>query len=334
MTEPLSGIKVLEMTTALQGPAAGLYLRDMGAEVIKVEPPLGDAGRHHRGINNSTPEGALSPAFIAVNRGKQSICLDVYSSTGREVIARLLKEADVFLSNYRESFLSSIGLDYDTVAADHPQLVYAHVSGFGPEGSDNGKPMLDGAAQARGGLMSLSGQPNETPMPPGAAIADLSGAMQLALGAMTGLFARAQHGIGQKVSTSALGAQLWLQMWELQQCIVTGKPLRANGSHLPNIESPYGVYDTKDGGAFMLAVAMDEESWDALCVFAEMFELVGDSNWDTPGKRLGSSGLGPAADEIRTILRRGFASKTTLEWTEFTTGRCPWRRRPRRADVR
>jgi CoA:oxalate CoA-transferase len=177
--------------------------------------------------------------------------------------------------------------------------------------------MLDGAAQARGGLMSLSGEPGATPTPPGAAIADLGGAMQLALATMTGLFARAQHGVGQKVTTSALGAQLWLQMWELQQCIVTGKPLTAEGSHLPNIQSPYGVYQTQDGGAFMLAVAMDEESWDAICVFGEMFELVGHPDWDTPGKRMGSEADGSNPEEVRKVVARAFASKTTQEWTDF-----------------
>ena len=209
--EPLSGITVLDMTTALQGPAAGVFLRDMGAEVIKIEPPIGDSARAHRGVNNTTPDTALSPLYIAANRGKKSISIDVHSDMGKEVMARLLKTADVFLSNYRQSFLAKIGLDYETLADTHPQLVYAHVNGFGALGPDNDKPMLDGTAQARGGLTSVSGVAGETPTPAGAAIADTSGGMHLALGVMTGLFARAQHGRGQKVATSALGTQLWLQ---------------------------------------------------------------------------------------------------------------------------
>ncbi|HIG44207.1 MAG TPA: CoA transferase [Gammaproteobacteria bacterium] len=307
----------MEMTIALQGPAAGLYLRDMGAEVIKVEPPIGDSARHHRGANNSTPPEALTPAFIAANRGKKSVCVDVHTPTGREVVKRLLDRADVFLTNYREEFLKSMGLDYDTLHSQYPQLVYAQVNGFGPEGKDRDKPMLDGAAQARGGIMSLSGPPGQPPSPPGAAIADLGGAMQLALGVMTGLFARSQHGVGQKVSTSSLGAQLWLQQWELQQSIIADQPLRAEGAHLANIQGPYGVYETSDGGAFMLAVAMDEESWDALCIFAEAYEIIGDPDWNTQGKRMGSSGKGRQPDEIRAILRRGFLTKTTAEWVEF-----------------
>ena len=111
MPEPLTGITVLELTIALQGPAAGVYLRDQGAEGIKVEPPIGDAQRFHRGANNATPADALAPGFIAANRGKKSVCLDIHSDAGREVVARLLDKADVLLTNYREPFLRRMGLD-------------------------------------------------------------------------------------------------------------------------------------------------------------------------------------------------------------------------------
>ena len=316
MPEPLSGITVVEMTVALQGPSAGLYLRDQGAEVIKVEPPIGDAQRFHRGINNTSPPEAPAPGFIAVSRGKKSVCLDLHQPTGREVVSRLLARSDVFLTNYREPFLRDMGLDYESLATEHPQLVWARVNGFGAKGPDANKPMLDGAAQARGGLLSLSGYDGQTPAGPGAAIADLGGGMQLALGVATALLARARHGRGQRVETSSLGAQLWLQQWELTQCSITGQPLRANGAFLPNVEGAYGAYTTKDGGAFLLALAQDEEAWDALCVFGEMFELIGDEKWDTPGKRMGAAGVESAA-ALREVLKRGFASRTTAEWTEF-----------------
>ena len=316
MPEPLSGITVLEMTIALQGPSAGLYLRDQGADVIKVEPPWGDSQRFHRGIHNDSPPDAPAPGFIAVSRGKKSVCLDLHQPTGREVVTRLLGKADVFLTNYREPFLRSMGLDYETLAPAHPQLVWARVNGFGPQGPDANKPMLDGAAQARGGLLSLSGYQGHTPTGPGAAIADLAGGMQLALGVVTALLARARHGRGQKMETSSLGAQLWLQQWELTQCSITGRPLRANGPFLPNVEGAYGAYDTRDGGTFLLALAQDAECWDALCAFGEMFELIGDEKWDTPGKRMGAAGKESAA-ELREVLKRGFASRTTAEWTEF-----------------
>jgi CoA:oxalate CoA-transferase len=316
MREPLSGITVLELTLALQGPSAGLYLRDQGADVIKVEPPIGDPQRHHRGFNNTTPEDSLAPGFVAVNRGKQSVCVDLHQVTGRTVVARLLDTADVFLTNYREPFLKRMGLDYETLAKSHPQLIWAGANGFGPKGLDAGKPMLDGAAQARGGLLSMSGYADQIPTGPGAAIADFSGGMQLALGVVTALFARAQHGCGQKVQTSSLGSQLWLQLWELTQYSITGQPLRRKGPYLPNIEGAYGVYTTSDGGAFLFASAQDDEAWDALCIFGEMFELVGDVRWNTAGKRMGAGGK-QSAHELREVLKRGFAQHTTEEWIEF-----------------
>ena len=256
------------------------------------------------------------PGFIAANRGKKSVCLDVHTALGRQVVARLLEKADVLLTNYREPFLRSIGLDYETLSKTHPQLIWARVNGFGPKGPDAGKPMLDGAAQARGGLLNMSGLPGGPPTGPGAAIADLAGAMQLALAVMTAIVARERHGVGQKVETSSLGAQLWLQQWEIQQCIVTGQPLQRKGSYLPNIEGAYGVYSTQDGGAFMLASIQDEEAWDALCIFAEMFELIGDEQWNSQTKRMSASGTGDASG-LREVLIRGFASKTTSEWVDF-----------------
>ena len=213
MPGPLSHIKAVEMTVAIQGPGAGLYLRDMGAQVIKVEPPLGDMSRYHRGINNDFPIEALGSQFIAMNRGKKSVSLDIYTPLGQEAMKRLLKQADVFLSNFREPALQKMGLGYEDSKNLNPNLIYATVNGFGPQGPDAHKSMFDGAAIARTGLASVTGVPGGSPIAPGAAIADATGAMQLALGIVTALASRAHTGKGQRVQTSALGAQHWLQMW-------------------------------------------------------------------------------------------------------------------------
>ena len=238
MPQPLSGFRVVEMGTAIQGPLAGVYLSDMGAEVIKIEPPIGDSSRFHRGVGNSTPPETQSAMFIAGNRGKRSVCLDLHAGAGLEVARRLIGRADVFMSNYRASFLDRLGLDYVSLAERHPKLIYAVVNGFGPLGPDADRPMVEGAAQARGGLASLCGPADGLPMPAGATIADAAGAMQFALAIVTALLARERHGTGQKVNTSALGGQLWLQSWELQHCLLTGRPLHRAGSHMPNIRVP------------------------------------------------------------------------------------------------
>ena len=316
-TEPLGGIRVLEMATAIQGPGAAVYLGDMGAEVIKVEPPLGDGSRYHRGANNTLPPDAMGSQFISMNRGKRSVCIDFHTELGRRVVERLLGETDVFLTNFRTSALTRMGLDFATLHARYPKLIHASVNGFGPLGPDADKAMLDGAAQARGGVIALTGLPDGPAIPPGAAIADTAGAMQFALAVMTALFARERTGQGQQVRSSSLGAQLFLQMWELQHSIITGQSLTRVGAHHPNILSPYGVYQTRDGGAFLFAVAMSDESWLAFCDFAGLPDLAADPHWNTGGKRIGYAGDAGNVEVSRARMREAFAKRTTQEWAAF-----------------
>lgn len=317
MTEPLEGMTVVEMTIAVQGPAAGLYLRDMGAQVIKIEPPVGDGSRYGRGRFNNTPDGTMGAQFVAANRGKRSVCIDLTTDLGMRALHLLLANADVFLTNYREPALVKMGLGFDALHDRYPQLVYASVNGFGPEGPDADKAMLDGAAVARGGLASMTGPADCAPSLPGAIIADTAGAMQLALATMTALLARERFGIGQRVQTSALGTQLWLQQWELTQVAMTGAPIARSGSHHPNLKGPYGIYRTADDGAIMLAQTMVSEAWDAFCIFAEVPELAFDARLQSAGQRLGEGMTESDSVEIRMILENAFVQKTTVQWTEF-----------------
>jgi crotonobetainyl-CoA:carnitine CoA-transferase CaiB-like acyl-CoA transferase len=314
---PLTGITVVDMTVAIQGPHAGAYLADMGAEVVKVERPGGELNRYVRGPGFDPPPDVMGTQYVAMNRGKRGIVVDAHSELGREVMQRLLDRADVFVTNYRREALERMGLGYAQLAARNPRLVYARVSGFGPLGPDADKAMLDGAAQARGGLAAISGPPDGPPMPPGAAIADHTGSMQLALGIMTALYARAQTGLGQEVNTSSLGALMWIQAWEITHTTMSDETLRREGQHNPNIRCPYGIYETKDGGAFLLAVAMSDESWDEFWVFVDRPEVVLDTRWNTAAKRIGARGVTDGVDEIRQIVREAFASRTTAEWTAF-----------------
>ncbi len=317
MAEPLEGFMVVEMAVAVQGPAAALYLRDMGAEVIKVEPPLGDASRYSRGVGNDTPDGIIGPQYITVNRGKRSVCIDINTPDGILAIHRLLEKADVFLTNFREPALVEMGLGYDDIKSRYPQLVYASVNGFGPIGPDADKAMLDGAAAARGGLINHTGYPDRAPSLPGAVVIDTSGAMHLALGVMTALLSRERFGVAQRVQTSALGTTLWLQQWEITHVNMTGAELTRAGNHHGNISGPYGVYSTKDGGAILFALAMDLEAWDSLCIFAEAFDLSIDPRFQTPGQRLGEGLTEEDSVEVRQRLTSIFESKTTKEWQEF-----------------
>ncbi len=317
MPEPLSGIRVVEKRVALQGPAAALYLGDMGAEVIKIEPPLGDGSRYHRGVNNALPPEAQSSLFIAANRGKKSLRLDANSDAGRDAVLRLIDTADVFLSNFRDAALERMGFGFDALRARNPQLIYALANGFGPRGADADRAMIDGAAAARGGLVAMTGSPDGPPTPAGAAVADMTGAMQLALGVMTALVARERHGTGQRVDTSAYGGQLWLQQWELTHGSITGKPLEPAGAHLANIPAMYGIYEAADDEWIFFGVPLTNEAWDAFCVFADVPALAIDPRWDQPTKRLGVGPEPKDADELREVLRDAFRSKPAAEWVAF-----------------
>ena len=317
MPEPLEGFTVIEMTVAVQGPAAALYLRDMGAEVIKVEPPMGDASRYGRGRQNETPEGTIGPQYVAVNRGKRSVCLDVATEAGLQALHLLLAGADVFLTNYREPALLKMGLSYDELHGRYPDLIYVSVNGFGPAGPDRDKAMLDGVAATRGGLVNHTGYADREPSLAGAIIVDTSGAMQLALGVVTALLARQRYQISQRVQTSALGATLWLQQWELTHVSMTGATLTRDGNHHPNIKGPYGIYRTKDGGAIMIAQTMAFEAWDAFCIFSEAFDLAIDPRFQTPGQRLGAGLTEEDSKQVRDRLTEIFSDKTTQQWEDF-----------------
>ncbi|MGB5757486.1 MAG: CoA transferase [Acidimicrobiales bacterium] len=316
---PLTGIKVVDVTVAVQGPHASTYLVDMGAEVIKVERPGGELNRYVRGPGLTLAPEVTGPQYVAMNRGKRGIVVDAHQELGQELLHRLVAGADVFVSNYRLEALERMGLGWDELAAINPRLVYARVSGFGPAGPDADKAMLDGASQARSGLTAVSGPTDGPPMPPGAAVADHTGAMQLTLGIVTALFARERTGRGQLVDTSSLGAMMWIQAWELTHAAMSRNPaaLTRAGSHHPNILCPYGVYETNDGGAFLLAVAISDESWDAFWTFAGQPEVVIDERWSTAARRIGARGSTDGVEEIRDRMREAFASHSTAEWAEF-----------------
>ena len=317
MTEPLTGMRVIEMATALQGPAAGGYLAEMGADVIRVETPGGDGSRYGRGVNNTNPPGTVGTQFASTSRGKRSISLDAKSEAGLEVIHRLLEKADAFISNYREAALERLGLGYEACRERNPGLVYALANGFGPHGPNATRPMTDIAAQARGGLMSMIGEAGGAPMRAGVTVADLGGAMQLALATVTALLARERHGVGQKVNISAYGAQIWLQSWELNHAGLTGRTLERDGAHHPNVPGMEAIYETRDGGWMAISFAKTEPAWQALCEFGGIPEAASDERWNSVQKRVGMSTDPEIARSIRPVLAAAFRSRTTAEWEEF-----------------
>ena len=315
MVEPLSGMRIVEMTTALQGPGAGGYLVDMGAEVIRVEKPEGDASRYGRGVHNDSPEGTPGAQFVATSRGKKSISLDANSEAGREAVLRLIDTADAFISNYRETALERMGFGYEACRARNPRLVWAAVNGFGPKGPHANQPMTDIAAQARGGVMSMIGAQDGPPERVGATVADMAGAMQFALGIVTALLARERHGVGQKVNTSAYGAQIWLNSWELTHTGISGRRLEREGAFHPNVTGMEGIYEAADGNWVAISFPLTQESWQAMCDFGGHSEVALDERFNQLQKRIG--GDGSDRREIRPYVAEIFRTRTAAEWEVF-----------------
>jgi len=232
MGGPLEGIRVLDFTIAQQGAYATLLMADMGAEVIKVEEPgRGEIGR----VLGMDRKRGVSAYFLALNRGKKSLTLDLKSEKGREIALRLARDCDVVANNFRPGVMEKLGLGYEAFQQANPRIVYASATAFGTKGRLGRKPGNDILAQAMSGLMSTTGE-DETPMPTGVAIADHVGAVTLALGIVSALFARERTGRGQQVEASLLGSMLASQSWELTHHLMTGEKLPKGG---PRQRPPY-----------------------------------------------------------------------------------------------
>ena len=320
--EPLAGIRVVEMSAGVLGPMCGVYLSDMGADVIKVEPPEGDLSRYARGVENPLPPEAPSPFFTAVNRGKRSVVLDATAPLGSSALLRLLGTADIFLSNYRSEALARLGIEEPTLRAANERIVYAVASGFGGAGPDAGKSMVDGSGQARGGLASVTGRP-EAPALAGAVVADSAGGLLLALAVTTALVSRERYGVGQRVDISALGGQLWLQSWELAHASMTGFVPTAQGPHHPIFAGVYGMYRTADDRGLFIAGIAKPDDWEALCAFGDILDVCRDPRWDTNQKRAGFDPKVPyqEVNALRPRLKEAFARRCLAEWEDFLGSR-------------
>ncbi len=316
--EALEGIRVVELTIAVQGPAAGGFLSDMGADVIKVEPPMGDANRWYRGANNDLPYESVGTQFIGASHGKRSVCVDIHTEIGLELVDKLVDTADVFLSNFREPALERIGMGYERLSARNPGLVYAVANGFGPDGPARENRMSDQFAQARSGISGVTGTPDDPQLIPGTIIADTGGAMALAMGVLTALVARQRDGLGQKVQTSSYGAMIWMQAWEINHTSATGHmPSRDGGFH-PVVSAMTGIYEASDGVAFCMGIR-DDETWREFCEFGGNPQLADDPRWNNREGRdpFRDQQAMDSAKDVRPFVAEMIKSRTSEEWQAF-----------------
>jgi formyl-CoA transferase/CoA:oxalate CoA-transferase len=252
-TGALEGVRVLDLGLLVQGPQAGLLLADLGADVIKVElPRLGDQARWIW----ISPKDSRAPYFIACNRGKRSLTLDLRRAEGHDIFLRLVESADVVISNFLPGTLEGWGLGYEALAARNPRIIFGTGSVFGPVGPDAKRKGTDIAAQAAGGLIRSTGSGPHDVTPVGATIADHIGSQNLCNGVLAALLARGRTGRGQRVDVSLLGGQIYAQASEYTYTFLSGRnPGQADRGH-PLIQLIYGVFPTKDGQLAIPGVAV------------------------------------------------------------------------------
>jgi crotonobetainyl-CoA:carnitine CoA-transferase CaiB-like acyl-CoA transferase len=300
--QPLEGIRVLELAHLIAGPTGGMYLADMGADVIKVESHAApDASRSVYGVARAG-EGIL---HLTVNRNKRALCLDLQQPAGRETFYRVVRTADVVLEGYRNGVAEKLGIDYATLAPMNPRLIYCSVSAFGPDGPWRMKPGLDALAQALGGLMAVTGDVDGGPVLVGAPVVDTIGGLLAAQGILMALIARGRTGQGQRVDVSLLDGVLLSHLARLCVFHETGVPLGRYGSGHPNLV-PYQAFHARDGWLFV-AVWRDE-TWAPFCAAMGHPGLARDARFATRADRVANR------KELTALLESVMAGRSVEEW--------------------
>ncbi len=249
---PLEGVRVLEAGLLVQGPQAALTMQEWGAEVIKIElPGFGDQSRWLP-IDRQDRRSAF---FMAYNRGKRSMTIDLRLPKGREVFLRLVEDADVVITNFKPGTMDAWRLGYADAAARNERIIYAMGSSFGPKGPDAAREGADLGAQAAGGLISTTGGKGEGPSAIGATVADHIAGQNLLSGILAALYARERTGRGQLVETSLLGGQVWAQAGEYTRYLLSGEVSGPSGRSHPMIPGIYGVFPTADGWIAIVGTA-------------------------------------------------------------------------------
>ena len=237
----LFGIKVIDLTRVLSGPFCTMLLADMGAEVIKVEPPKGDNVR-----NQGDMVEGYSSYFAQFNRNKKSIVLDLYKESEKEILKSLLLDADVVVDNFKAGVFAKMGFDDETLKLINPRLIRASVNGFGSKGVMSDRPAFDFIAQALSGFMSVNGTEQTGPMRAAMPISDLVAGLYCAFGIVCALQARSRHNEGQRVEASLTSSLLSMMAYLSSESFVKGSALKKSGNNHP-ILAPYGLFKSSDG---------------------------------------------------------------------------------------
>ncbi len=316
MAGPLSHIRVLDLSRVLAGPWAGQNMADLGAEVIKVERPgSGDDSRAFGppwvkdGKGRETTDSAY---FTSANRGKKSITLNIADAKGQAVVRELARRCDVLIENYKHGDLERYGLGYEDLRKENRGLVYCSLTGFGQTGPYRERPGYDFMIQGMGGMMSVTGEPDDAPgggpQRAGVPIADIITGMYASIAVCAALAHRAQSGAGQRLDLALLDSQIALLAYQNTNYFATGKPPKRIGNLHPNIV-PYQPFRTRDGDVIL--ACGNDNLFRKFCDAAGCRELAEDGRFATNGKRVENR------KELTQLLAQVFAGRSTDEWVQL-----------------
>ena len=302
---PLSGMVTLDLTQILAGPMCTMVLADMGADVIKLEKPNG--GDDNRRMGPPFIKD-WSAGFLAVNRNKRSLALDLRSEAGRGVFRRLVEEADVVVENFRPGVMERLGLSYEELRNIKPRLVYCTISGFGSTGPARNRGGFDLVAQGVSGLMSITGHPNSPPAKVGVPVTDLTAGLFAANGIMAAYIHALKTGQGQMVDTSLMEAGVAYTVWESSVYFAEGEiPGPLGSAH--RVSAPYQAMRTKDG--YLNLGAATQPTWEQLCRAIEREDLMEDDRFRNPWDRKAREG------ELAALLEETFSTQDTAHWLQL-----------------
>ena len=262
MSKPLSGLRVIELANFIAGPLAGTLLGDMGADVIKVEPPQGDMSRATPPIRNGE-----SVSFTALNRNKRSLVLDLKRPEAIAIVRKLAETSDVFLEAYRPGALDKLGLGAADLKAINPRIVYTSVSGFGQSGPYRRRAGVNLIIEAFSGTLSVNGEPGQMPVRPGVQTADVFGALFATYATLSGLVGAARHGEGRIADVSLVEASIAAAAWEAAEYLETGNAPQPMGNR-HRLTAPYQLFETRDGRYLAIGTPNDG-------LFAKLMQVLG-----------------------------------------------------------
>jgi len=301
MSGPLEGIRVIDLTRVLAGPYATMILADLGAEVLKVEiPGTGDEARSFGPFQNG-----ISAYFMSINRGKKGLTMNLQKDEGKQLLKKLVREADILTENFRPGTMARLGLGYESLRPENPRLIYAATSGFGQTGPLAPRGAYDMIIQAMGGIISITGEPGRPPVRVGTSIGDLAASLYTVVGILAALHHREESGQGQLVDIAMLDCQAALLENAVARYAVSGEVPGPLGSRHPAI-TPFQVFESRDG-YFVLAIGNDT-IWKKFCEVLGRPDLITDERFATNPARTENQ------PEVERILNDVFGEKTSEEW--------------------